>query len=69
VHDPKEYPRSFFADEDEMKMIAADPLTEFLSPWRLDISKDKLWQAINEVEKFCEWLDAELQKWPSQVEA
>src|SRR5262249_48212846 len=62
-YNPKEYPRSFFADEDEMKMIAVDPLHHgsgdplsgdppFL--WRLDISKDKLWQAIDEVEKFCE---------------
>jgi hypothetical protein len=57
VNDPKQYPRSFFADEDEMKMISADPIPEFFRPLRLDISKDKLLQAIDEVEKFCEWLD------------
>lgn len=68
-HDAKKYPRSFFADEEEMKMIAADPLIdEWLGPWKLDITKERLGQAIEEVEKFCEWLDGELQKWPSQLE-
>src|SRR5437773_7612164 len=68
-HDPKNYRRSFFADEDEIKMIVAAPLMdEWFLPRRLNITKERLWQAIEEVEKFCCWLDGELQKWPSQLE-
>jgi hypothetical protein len=67
--DSKSYRQSFFADEDEIKMLVDDPLVgEWLCRWKLDISKEKLWQAIDEVEEFCAWLDGELQRWPSQLE-
>jgi hypothetical protein len=50
-------------------MLDADPLTEeFLRPWKLDITKERLWQAIDEVDEFCGWLDGEIQQWPRHLE-
>jgi hypothetical protein len=68
-HDAKRYPRGFFVDEDELKMFGEFPsLGDFFRPWRLDITEDKLWAAVEEVEKFCVWLEQERLLWPKQTD-
>jgi hypothetical protein len=63
--DATKYPRSFFADELEMKLFGGDQAQdERVHPWRLNVSKARLLAAVDEVERFCSWLDGVLRKWP-----
>ena len=56
-HDAAKHPRSFFADEAEMRFFADDELAEFVRPCRLSVTKEKLFAAIDEVDQFCAWLE------------
>ncbi len=67
-YDAAKYRRSFFADESEMKLFSDDrPIEEWVRPWRLNVTRDKLFAAIDEVDRFCMWLEEERQKWLSQL--
>jgi hypothetical protein len=56
--DQAKYPRSFFADEFELRAWGDRSLTsEFVPPVRLNVTRDRLFAAIDEVEAFCSWLD------------
>ena len=61
--DAAKYPRSFFADPlFEPQAFARDdsPDAEPVRPVRLKVTRDKLFAALNEVDAFSEWLDAQL---------
>lgn len=58
--DRARYPRSFFADEFELKAWGDRSITsEFFPPLRLNVTREKLFTAIDEVEAFCSWLDVQ----------
>jgi hypothetical protein len=62
------YRRSFFADEFELKMLDHAPWAEsMLGPWELHITQEKVSAALDEVERFCVWLEEQLKKWPGQL--
>jgi hypothetical protein len=64
--DAAKYPRSFFSDELEMRLLGGDQdQDERIHPWRLNVTKEKLLAAVDEVDRFCSWLDDVLRKWPS----
>jgi hypothetical protein len=63
--DAKKYPRSFFADEIEMRLLGGDQdQDEWVHPLRLNVTREKLLAAVDEVDRFCSWLDDLLHKWP-----
>ena len=67
--DTSKYPLSFFADEIEMKLYDGDQAqNEWVRPWRINVTKEKLLAALDEVDRFCSWLDDALSRWPSQLE-
>lgn len=69
-HDSAKYRRSFFVDELEMKLFGGSdycPSDESVLPWCLNITGEKLLAAVDEVDRFCVWLEDELLKWPSQL--
>jgi len=69
TRDAKKYPKSFFADEMEMQIFGTTNVhDEWLRPWRLNVTRDRLFEAIDEVERFCSWLDEQLRAWPAQLE-
>lgn len=53
------YPSGFFADALELAMFDRSSIGRFVRPVRLDISQDKLFAALDEVEGFCEWLNGQ----------
>ena len=53
------YPRGFFADALELAMLDSLRGTRFIHPVRLGITHDNLRAALDEVDGFCEWLDAQ----------
>jgi hypothetical protein len=59
-NDFEKYKHSFFADEDEMKLFEHDDGTYHdwdTPPWDLRITREKLQQAMIEVDKLCTFLD------------
>ncbi len=68
--DAMKYPRSFFADELELKVFADAPEVpaEWVRPWRLNVTRGKLFAAVDEVDGFCAWLEERLLAWPSRVQ-
>lgn len=70
-HDRAKYRRSFFADELEMKFFGGSdadcPSDEWVLPQYLNITSEKLLAAVDEVDRFCAWLEDEFLKWPSQL--
>lgn len=65
-HDAAKHPRSFFADELEMTLLGGNPnQDEWIHPWRINVTKEKLFAAVDEVDRFCSWLDDVLRKWPN----
>ncbi len=67
--DASKYPRSFFADELEMKLLGGDQAQdELVRPWRLNVTKERLLTAVDEVGRFCSWIEDALRRWPSQLE-
>lgn len=56
--DQKRFRGGFFADEFELLAWGEKSLTsDFAPPVRLNVTEDKLYAAIDEVEAFCSWLD------------
>ena len=49
----------FFADPIELAMFSRFEHVESLRPVRLSVTQEKLFAAIDEVERFCEWLDVQ----------
>jgi hypothetical protein len=67
-HDASKYPRSFFADESDIKLLEDTPAASFfLLPWHIKVTREKLLSAIDEVDRFCTWLEDEIQKLRSQT--
>ena len=67
--DAIKYPRSFFADEIEMKMFGGDQVQdELVLPCRLNVTKERLFSAIDEVGSFCSWIEDALSRWHGQLE-
>ncbi|KAA0242231.1 MAG: hypothetical protein DYG83_04530 [Candidatus Brocadia sp. AMX2] len=67
--DAGKYPRSFFAGEIEMKLFGGDQAQdELVRPWRLNVTKERLLTAVNEVDRFCSWIEDALRRWPGQLE-
>ena len=68
--DFRKHPRSFFADELEMQIFHDPERPEeewLLRPWRLNVTKEKLFDAIDEVERFCDWLEEQYKTWPNKT--
>ncbi len=64
-----QYPRSFFADEFELLAWGdrnAHSAEQFW-PIRLNVTRDKLLAAIDEVERFCDWLDEQAPQFASEA--
>ena len=59
AHDTRKHPRGFFADDLELAMFSRFQHIESVRPVRLNINQDKLFAAVDEVERFCEWLNAQ----------
>ena len=56
--DREKCPSPYFASDLERRMYAReDGTVEKSGPWILAVPKDKLFEAIAEVERFCEWLE------------
>lgn len=55
---PVKHP-GFFADPLELAMFSQLRHSESLRPVRLNITQEKLFAAIDEVEQFCDWLDGQ----------
>lgn len=57
----KKYKTSFFADPMEMDIYKAEHVDredeEPYFPWRLNVTREPLFEAIDEAKKFCEWLE------------
>lgn len=68
AQDAAKHPRSFFADDAEMNLFANGEQIEeeWVGPCRLNVTKERLFAAIDEVDRFCAWLEEELQLWPRQ---
>lgn len=67
--DAIKHPRSFFADEIEMKMFGGDQAQdELVLPCRLNVTRKRLLSAIDEADRFCSWIEDALSRWPSQLE-
>jgi len=65
--DARKYPRAFFADEAELELFGgADESEGLMMPCRLEITKEKLFAAIAEVDAFAAWLEQQL--WPQRAE-
>lgn len=64
-HDFSQFPKSFFADETELQIYSRDDIPEeqWLMPWRMNVTGDKLSRAIEEVERLCTWLERR-PSWP-----
>lgn len=61
--DLKKYPRPFFIQNSERLLVEEEgDATSWLFPPMLSPSKEKVFEAISEVEKLCEWLDIEYWK-------
>ncbi|SRR6266498_46458 len=67
--DAMKYPRSFFADDLELKVFGdtTEVPSEWVRPWRLNVTREKLFAAVDEVERFCAWLEQHLLAWPRHV--
>ena len=66
--DAAKHPRSFFADEAEMELFTDSEETgEWVRPFRLNVTREKLFAAIDEVDQFCVWLEERLISWPRAV--
>jgi hypothetical protein len=59
--DAIKYPRGFFADEFELAAATRrdPPLTDDVRPLRLNVTREKLCTAIDEVERLCDWLNGQ----------
>ena len=57
--DLAKHPKSFFADEIELSMVDQNETGRFSFPVRLNITREKLFEAIDQVECFCDWLDTQ----------
>jgi hypothetical protein len=53
------YPHAFFADAAELAMFNPSRVGRYSFPVRLDVTHEKLMRAVDEVEEFCCWLDAQ----------
>lgn len=51
--------RGFFADEFELALFDQSRFGHFVRPVRLNVTQDKLFAAVDEVDRFCEWLNAQ----------
>ena len=63
-HDLRKYPRPFFAQEHEIKLAGTDE-EGAISWWRtpsVASTKDKIFEAIAQVESLCLWLESEYRK-------
>jgi hypothetical protein len=56
-HDAAKYPHSFFADEAELRLWAYEQSVDFVPPCRLNVTSDKLFAAVDDVDEFCVWLE------------
>lgn len=65
AHDATKHPRGFFADDLELAMFNRSSIGQFVRPVRLNITQDKLFTALDEVERFCEWLNGQHPMRPS----
>ena len=58
-HDATKQPKAFFADALELAMFDRSSIGHFIRPARLNVTQDKLFAALDEVKRFCEWLNAQ----------
>lgn len=66
--DAKKYPRSFFAHEWESTLVGGAEDRAHPRPCRLSITGEKLVAALDEVDRFCGWLEEHRLRWPGQRE-
>jgi len=59
THDATRHLKGFFADELELAMFDRSSIGHFMRPARLNVTQEKLLAALEEVERFCEWLYAQ----------
>lgn len=64
----EKYPRSYFADQRELELFdaaSADGSSLPMRPWRLSVTRDKLFEALDLVDRFGDYLADAFEQWPN----